>query len=102
MHEKELESITPGIFTKLGNKTNFSFDSGSYLVVANNGLVTVTGTDPLNVGSSAMKKYVGIVMVTIAEYGGGQSVCVNTEEVFSGEAASATISGPTFTIYRLN
>ena len=93
---------TPGIFTKLGNKTNFSFDSGSYLVVANNGLVTVTGTDPLNVGSSAMKKYVGIFMVTIAEYGGGQSVCVNTEEVFSGEAAGATISGPRFTIYRLN
>ena len=93
---------TPGIFTKLGNKTNFSFDSGSYLVVANNGLVTVTGTDPLNVGSSANKKFVGIFMTTIAEYGGGQSVCVNTEEVFSGEAASATISGPTFTIYRLN
>ena len=102
VHEKELESITPGIFTKLGNKTNFSFDSGSYLVVANNGMVTVTGTDPLNVGSSANKKFVGIFMVTIAEYGGGQSVCVNTEEVFLGEAASATISGPTFTIYRLN
>ena len=100
VHEKELESAS--VFTKLGNKTNFSFDSGSYLVVANNGLVTVTGTDPLNVGSSAMKKYVGIFMVTIAEYGGGQSVCVNTEEVFLGEAASATISGPTFTIYRLN
>ena len=95
-------SITPGIFTKLGNKTNFSFDSGSYLVVANNGMVTVTGTDPLNVGSSANKKYLGIFMATIAEYGGGQSVCVNTEEVFSGEAASATISGPMFTIYRLN
>lgn len=95
-------TITPGIFTKLGNKTNFSFDSGSYLVVANNGLVTVTGTDPLNVGSSANKKFVGIFMATIAEYGGGQSVCVNTEEVFSGEAASATISGPMFTIYRLN
>ena len=93
---------TPGIFTKLGNKTNFSFDSGSYLVVANNGMVTVTGTDPLNVGSSANKKFVGIFMVTIAEYGGGQSVCVNTEEVFLGEAASATISGPMFTIYRLN
>ena len=101
VHEKELESITPGIFTKLGNKTNFSFDSGSYLVVANNGMVTVTGTDPLN-GGSANKKFVGIFMVTIAEYGGGQSVCVNTEEVFSGEAASATISGPMFTIYRLN
>lgn len=95
-------SITPGIFTKLGNKTNFSFDSGSYLVVANNGLVTVTGTDPLNVGSSANKKFVGIFMVTIAGYGGGQSVCVNTEEVFLGEAASATISGPMFTIYKLN
>ena len=93
---------TPGIFTKLGNKTNFSFDSGSYLVVANNGMVTVTGTDPLNVGSSANKKFVGIFMVTIAEYGGGQSVCVNTEEVFLGEAASATISGPMFTIYKLN
>lgn len=93
---------TPGIFTKLGNKANFSFDSGSYLVVANNGLVTVTGTDPLNPGSSANKKFVGIFMATIAEYGGGQSVCVNTEEVFSGEAASATISGPMFTIYRLN
>lgn len=95
-------AITPGIFTKLGNKTNFSFDSGSYLVVANNGLVDVTGTDPLNVGSSGNKKFVGIFMVTIASYGGGQSVCVNTEEVFSGEAASATISGPMFTIYRLN
>lgn len=95
-------TITSGIFTNLGNKTNFSFDSGSYLVVANNGLVTVTGTDPLNVGSSANKKFVGIFMVTIAEYGGGQSVCVNTEEVFSGEAASATISGPMFTIYKLN
>ena len=100
VHEKELESAS--VFTKLGNKTNFSFDSGSYLVVANNGMVTVTGTDPLNVGSSANKKFVGIFMVTIAEYGGGQSVCVNTEEVFSGKAASATISGPTFTIYRLN
>ena len=100
VHEKELESAS--VFTKLGNKTNFSFDSGSYLVVANNGMVTVTGTDPLNVGSSAMKKYVGIFMVTIAEYGGGQSVCVNTEEVFLGEAASATISGPRFTIYKLN
>lgn len=94
-------AITPGIFTKIGNKTNFSFDSGSYLVVANNGLVTITGTDPLN-GGSANKKFVGIFMVTIAEYGGGQSVCVNTEEVFLGEAASATISGPMFTIYRLN
>ena len=100
VHEKELESAS--IFTKLGNKTNFSFDSGSYLVVANNGMVTVTGTDPLNVGSSANKKYLGIFMVTIAGYGGGQSVCVNTEEVFLGEAASATISGPMFTIYRLN
>ena len=49
-----------------------------------------------------MKKFVGIFMVTIAGYGGGQSVCVNTEEVFSGEAASATISGPMFTIYKLN
>ena len=100
VHEKELESAS--VFTKLGNKTNFSFDSGSYLVVANNGMVTVTGTDPLNVGSSANKKFVGIFMVTIAGYGGGQSVCVNTEEVFSGESASATISGPMFTIYRLN
>lgn len=102
VHEKELESITPGIFTKLGNKTNFSFDSGSYLVVANNGMVTVTGSDPLNVGSSANKKYLGIFMVTIAEYDGGQSLRVNTEQVFFGDYASATISGPTFTIYRLN
>ena len=102
VHEKELESITPGIFTKLGNKTNFSFDSGSYLVVANNGLVTVTGTDPLNVGSSAMKKYVGIFMVTIAEYDGGQSLRVNTEQVFFADYVGGTISGSTFTIYKLN
>lgn len=95
-------SITPGIFTKLGNKTNFSFDSGSYLVVANNGMVTVTGTDPLNVGSSANKKYLGIFMVTIAEYDGGQSLRVNTEQVYFGDYASGTISGPTFTIYKLN
>ena len=102
VHEKELESITPGIFTKLGNKTNFSFDSGSYLVVANNGMVTVTGTDPLNVGSSANKKYLGIFMVTIAEYDGGQSLRVNTEQVFFADYVGGTISGPTFTIYRLN
>lgn len=95
-------SITPGIFTKLGTKTNFSFDSGSYLVVANNGLVTVTGEDPLNVGSSASKKYLGIFMVTIAEYDGGQSLRVNTEQVFFADYVSGAISGPTFTIYKLN
>lgn len=102
VHEKELESITPGIFTKLGNKTNFSFDSGSYLVVANNGMVTVTGTDPLNVGSSANKKYLGVFMVTIAEYDGGQSLRVNTEQVFFADYVSGTISGSRFTIYKLN
>lgn len=41
-------------------------------------------------------------MVTIAEYDGGQSVCVNTEEVFFADYVSGTISGPMFTIYKLN
>ena len=65
-------------------------------------MVTVTGTDPLNVGSSANKKYLGIFMVTIAEYDGGQSLRVNTEQVFFADYVSGTISGPTFTIYKLN
>lgn len=41
-------------------------------------------------------------MVTIASYGGGQSVCVNTEQVFFADYVSGTISGSTFTIYKLN
>lgn len=86
---------------KIGNKTNFSFDSGSYLVVANNGLVTIKGEDPLN-GGSANKKFVGIFMATIAEYGGGQSLRVNTEQVFFADYVSGTISGSSFTIYKLN
>ncbi len=73
VHEKELESITPGIFTLVGNNVNT-------LTISKNETYFITSVEALPIyveGNSGISFYGSSLVSTVGLLGGSPRICLN-------------------------
>ena len=98
VHEKDLESITPGIFTLVGNNVNT-------LTISKNETYFITSVEALPIyveGNSGISFYGSSLVSTVGLLGGSPRICLNGS-AYTLDSNSVTLkSDGLFKAYKVN